>query len=368
MKVESFIAGRLRFEGRVAIIAIAISFFVIILAVAISAGFRKEIHSAVTQISGDVIISEDPLVLTDVDMDKLRAVEGVADVRVCIYEAGMVKKADEIRGVIFKGSDRDSLPLHVRIPNGLADDLQLGTGDRMLSYFVADRLRIRQFEVSEIYSNSLDTGDSYIAFVPIEDLRRIKNWDETLASCIEITLKDRYSDRRSIAEKTQEIAYLTGLRAESAREKYASIFSWLDLIDYNVYAILLLMTIVAGFNMISGLLILLFRNISTIGTLKAVGMTDKAIASVFLRMSARIAGIGMLAGNILSLAFCLLQGSTHLIRLDPENYFVSFVPVSIDILKIMAADAVAFAAIMILLLIPCLFISKIDPASTIKSE
>lgn len=128
------------------------------------------------------------------------------------------------------------------------------------------------------------------------------------------------------------------------------------------------MTIVAGFNMISGLLILLFRSISTIGTLKSLGMTDRAIAGIFLRVSARLAGIGMLIGNAAALLFCLIQGSTRLIRLNPENYFVSFVPVDINPLGIVLADVSAFAVIMILLLIPSLFISKIDPSETVKTE
>ena len=120
--------------------------------------------------------------------------------------------------------------------------------------------------------------------------------------------------------------------------------------------------------MISGLLILLFRHISTIGTLKSVGMSDKGIASVFLKVSSRIVLIGMAAGNALALAFCFLQHTTHLIKLNPENYFVAYVPVSINVGSVLLADAIAFAAIMLLLLIPCLFISKIDPSETMKTE
>ena len=143
-------------------------------------------------------------------------------------------------------------------------------------------------------------------------------------------------------------------------------FNWLSLIDFNVGIILLLMTIVAGFNMISGLLIMLFEHISTIGLLKSLGMTDRTIAKVFLTSSAVLVGKGMLAGNLLALLFCLIQGTTHFLRLDPENYYVSFVPVKVDVLMILSADLVAFAAIMLLLLIPCLFISKVDPADTVR--
>ena len=126
------------------------------------------------------------------------------------------------------------------------------------------------------------------------------------------------------------------------------------------------MTVVAGFNMISGLLILLFRNISTIGTLKSMGMGNRAIGGVFLRLSARIVAAGMLAGNAFALLFCFIQNSTHLIKLNPENYFVSFVPVSVNLPLVLIVDAVAFGIIMLLLLIPTLFISKVDPAVTVR--
>ena len=129
---------------------------------------------------------------------------------------------------------------------------------------------------------------------------------------------------------------------------------------------ILLMTLVAGFNMISGLLIMLFENISTIGLLKSLGMTDRSIAKVFLASAASLVGKGMLIGNAAALLFCMIQGTTHLLRLDPENYYVSFVPVHVDFGMILLADVAAFAAIMILLLIPCLFISKVDPARTVR--
>ena len=128
----------------------------------------------------------------------------------------------------------------------------------------------------------------------------------------------------------------------------------------------MLMTVVAGFNMISGLLIMLFENISTIGLLKALGMTDKTIAKVFLSSSAVLVGKGMLIGNALALLFCIVQGKTGLVPLDPENYFVSSVPVHLDPAWILTADIVAFAVIMLLLLIPCVFISKVDPADTVR--
>ena len=181
-------------------------------------------------------------------------------------------------------------------------------------------------------------------------------------------LERRPKSRMEMREKAAEAGMVTGLAASASTDRYAQLFDWLNLIEYNVYAILVLMAVVAGFNMISGLLILLFRNISTIGTLKSLGMTDRSIAGVFLRMSARLAGTGMLIGNAAALLFCLIQGTTHILKLNPENYFVSFVPVDVNLPGILLADAAAFAVIMLLQLIPTLFISKVDPSETVKSE
>ena len=158
------------------------------------------------------------------------------------------------------------------------------------------------------------------------------------------------------------------LFATSVMRRYPQIFDWLTLIDFNVLFILILMTIVAGFNMISGLLIMLFRNISTIGTLKAMGMTDRSIAKVFLRVASVIVFKGMLAGNLLALALCAVQKWTHVLKLNPENYFVPFVPVHLNLPAVILADAGAYLAIMVLLLIPTLFISHVDPAKTVRAQ
>ena len=156
--------------------------------------------------------------------------------------------------------------------------------------------------------------------------------------------------------------------ASSALNMYPEVFSWLDLIDFNVLFVLILMTIVAGFNMISALLIMLFRNIPVIGLLKSLGMTDRSIASVFLRTSSSVVLKGMAAGNILAFLFCVIQNATHVIGLDPENYFVSFVPVNINVLQVLAADVVSYLVIMLLLLLPCLFISGVDPAKNVRAQ
>ena len=373
MKVEGFIAGRLRFKGRMVITAIAISFFIIIISVSISSGFSSEVRKAISEISGDILVSnsaadwygdDDPICRSGELIEKVLGIPGVAEARPAVYRAG----GNEIHGALFKGTAADTASLCVRIPSGLAASLGKGPGDDFAAYFISDRIKVRRFTIESVYDNAVDAGDNIIVYLPISDMQRLNGWHDDEISALELMLERRPKSRMEMREKADEAGMVTGLAASASTDRYAQLFDWLNLIEYNVYAILVLMAVVAGFNMISGLLILLFRNISTIGTLKSLGMTDRSIAGVFLRMSARLAGAGMLIGNAAALLFCLIQGTTHILKLNPENYFVSFVPVDVNLPGILLADAAAFAVIMLLQLIPTLFISKVDPSETVKSE
>ncbi|MBR6183530.1 FtsX-like permease family protein [Bacteroidales bacterium WCE2004] len=385
MQAGGFIARRLRVKEKMAVVAIAISFFVIIIAVAISAGFRREIRGGVSAVTGDILLTgpsadltggADP-VRTPARLQELAGVRGVERIEPVIYSAGILKIGDDIQGALFKGTAADTVSMGVRIPSTLATRFGLQAGDDLTAWFVGEKTKVRKWHVLSVYESPMATEAGQLLYVPIGDLRRLHEWAEDESSLLEVAVDPRFRDRAALAERTSELGWrataLAGadedpLRAVAATERFPQLFDWLDLIDFNVYAILLLMTVVAGFNMISGLLILLFRHVSTIGTLKTLGMGDRAVAGVFLRVGARTAAIGMAAGNALALLFCLVQGTTHWIKLNPENYFVSFVPVHVDLPGILVADAAAFLGILLLLLIPTLFISRVDPARTVKAE
>lgn len=387
MNAGRFIAQKIRFKGRMAVVAIAVSFLVMIVAVAISAGFRSEIRAGVSAMTGDILLSNysfsyydeaSPISATPSYLDKIKELRGVESVSPAVYRAGIVRSGGDIHGVILKGTERaDTSALGVSIPARLAVLMNLEPGDDMTTYFVGENVKIRKFTVTDIYDGALGTDETLIVHASIRDLQRLNGWDENQVSTLEVKLDGKRRSDNDIRMIGREVGGICNMMATEdddilvatpAVDKYSQLFDWIGLIDFNVAAILLLMTIVAGFNMISGLLILLFQSISTIGTLKAMGMNDKGIAGVFLRVSSRIVLIGMAAGNALALLFCLVQGSTHLIRLNPENYFVSFVPVSVDLVGVLSADIAAFAVIMLLLLLPCMFISKIDPAETVRTE
>ena len=388
MNAAAFISRKLRFKGKTAMVSIAVSFLVMILAVSISSGFRKELRDNVSAISGDIqitssslnYVSEDsPISSIPPSLDAIRAVDGVESIEPAVYRAGIVKKDDNIHGVLFKGvSASDSTSsLQVSIPSKLSDLLGLKEGDDLIAYFVGERVKMRKFKVASIYRSLVEADDNLLVYASLSDLQRLNSWEQDEVSALEITLADHFRSRSRISMKTDEIGTLALLMADAEdddliatpiTDKYSRIFDWLDLIDLNVMVILILMTVVAGFNMISGLLILLFQNISTIGILKSMGMTDRAISELFLRVSSNLVLKGMAIGNILALLFCALQSSTRFIRLNPENYFISFVPVSVNVPMILLADLLAYVGIMLLLLLPTLFISKVDPAQTVRAQ
>lgn len=372
--------------------SIAISFLVMIIAVAVSSGFRNEIRGGISSVSGDIQLQPLNMNLLDsaspVEKDAsyiphIRQMEGVSEVIPVIYRAGIVKNGTDIHGILVKGlpdgflpfENSDSVQLAVAIPSRLAEQAGIGEGDRMLTYFVGDKVRARQFNVVSVYDAMVETEAGLIVYASLADLQRLNGWNEGQVSSIEIMLDEDSREEDRISELTEEAGYLayaytaedeTTVVASSSVSRYPQIFDWLNLLDFNVLFILLLMTVVAGFNMISGLLIMLFENISTIGLLKTLGMTDRSIAKVFLSSSAVLMIKGMAIGNALAIIFCVVQSSTHILKLNPENYFVSFVPVHLDMGLILTADMVSFAVIMLLLLIPCLFISKVDPADTVR--
>lgn len=385
MDVSLFIGKRLRFKGNIAMASIAVSFLVMIIAVSVSSGFRCAIRSGLAELSGDIRIMPPSLSVMDESrpIEKNAAyrpyvedVDGVKSIRPVVYKAGIVKSGENIQGVLFKGvpSD-DTLSLSVSIPRRLSEISGLGPGDRMLTYFVGEAVKVRQFNIASVYDAVVETDDRLVVYADIEDLQRLNGWDEGSVSCLEVMLEEGLRNETDIEAVNDEIGtYINAWSSEdeefvvsvSSVSSYPQLFDWLDLIDFNVFVILVLMTIVAGFNMISGLLIMLFENISTIGLLKALGMTDKAISKVFLSSSAFLVFKGMAVGNLLAVLFCVIQDKTGLLRLDPENYFVSYVPVDLDLGMVLTADAISFVVIMILLLIPCLFISKVDPADTVR--
>ena len=373
MSPDRFIARKLKFQGKLATVSIAVSFLVIIIAVAVSSGFRQSVRDGIAALTGDIriapstsIVSEEAPVPAHLPSEAaILAIPGVQSIRPVAVRAGIVRSGDVIHGVLVKGiPDRPDSSLCVSIPTRLAAITGLKEGDDMTTYFIGEKVRVRKFHVTEVHRDMLEMDDNLVVYANLSDIQRLSGWSEDQASALEVSVDPTHRTNMWVNDLTDEIGMrlvLSGsdvesdLVATSSVRANPQIFDWLDLLDFNVLVILILMIVVAGVNMISGLLIVLLRNIATIGTLKTLGMSDRAIGKVFLRVAAGVVLKGMLIGNAVGLLFCVVQQTTHLLKLDPTNYFVSFVPVHIDLPWILAADAIAFVAIMLLLLIPTIF-------------
>ena len=366
-----------------AAVAIAVSFFVIIVAVAVSAGFRQAVRQGVAAMTGNVRIApfvsgngSDPvsMPLHLPSEEALLALPGVVSIEPVAVRAGIVKCGETVHGVVVKGvTSAPGAALAVSIPQRLAEITGLGVGDDLVTYFVGEKTRVRKFHITAVHRDLLELDDNLLVYASLADIQRLNGWSPEEVSCLDVTLSGGAS-RKEAAGRIGHILLNSGdpreeaLYVSSSEDAYPQIFDWLKLLDFNVGIILLLMTVVAGFNMVSGLLIMLLRNVSTVGTLKTLGMSNGAVGRLFVRIGARSVLRGMLVGNALALLFCLVQGTWHLIPLDPANYFVSWVPVHVDILWMLAADLAAFLGILALLWFPTLFVASIDPAATVKAD
>ena len=390
MNAVRFISGKIRFKGYLTLICVAVSYLVMIIAVAVSSGFRTEIRKSLGEIYGDVRITpmEEDLATGVVSvprhpafLEELQQLYCVESVNPCVSRAGIVKQGDLVDGVLFKGAEDisfpDSIAFPLAIPSRLSQMLEISQGDQLTAYFVGEKTVVRKFTVCRIYDAVLSSDNQLVCMPSLPVMQRVNSWDSEQVSAFELRLKKEFRNSDDDSLCGMDIAstvYTFSSEDEptfisrTLSQSYPTIFSWFSFLDLNVLVLLVLMTIVAGFNVISGLLILLFENISTIGLLKAMGMTDKGIAAVFMRSAGLLTLRGMAIGNALALAFCLLQDSTHLLKLNPANYFLSFVPVHIDWSGILIADAISLIVILLLMLIPSLFIAKVDPASTIRVD
>lgn len=412
MRTSCFIAGRLgkhrggrRLSGMgnvIATVSVAVSIAVIIISMAVSGGFRHEIKEKAVGFCGDAVIAPyGAASASEADMSgysmeripyisEIEALPFVKNVQAVSYRPGLIKTDDEIQGIVLKGIGddydtgffRDAL-LSGRLPEKdsseilvskrIAAMLGFRTGDKATLYFISDDIKVRRFRISGIYSAQLEEYDKLYVITDIGEVNSINGWGENTVSNYEIIFNDHpEKEMRRRDSEISSVIYgnaadgdpalsVTGLDSSMYR-----LLDWLHLLDTNVLIILILMIAVAGFNMVSCILIILFENISTIGVFKTMGMKDATVKEVFLAMGCKIVLYGLAAGNILALALCMVQKKFGIITLDPDNYFLTRVPVSIDPWSVLLANILSFAAIMLILTVPCHFISKISPARTVK--
>ena len=410
MRASRFIASKLsdgdgrlsRTSNTIAWISVGLSVAIMIVAIAVVAGFKQEIRSRVTGFMGSVLLVQPgqapinelyPFQETLSYRERLEAEPGVTCVSGVAWRSGLIKTDTNIDGLYFKGVDslynldffRDclvegSLPdYHGRISNDIllsrptAQKLGFSVGDDVVAYFIGDEVKVRKFKLCGLYEAGLEEIDARMALADRRHVQRLNGWAGDEVSSMEIRLKPGASIER-MTDRVEDLIFLysneddTSLFGTHVKKLYGHLFDWLTLLDFNVLMILVLMVVVAGFNMISALLIILFEKISTIGLLKALGMTSREVGKVFLLRAWNLVAKGMLWGNVVGIAVCLVQKWTKLIKLDPGCYFVNAVPIHLSIGQLLLLNLCAAALLMLLISLSTRFISRISPDRTMRVE
>ncbi len=388
---------------KIAILGIALGLAVMIIATAIVTAFKQEIRSKVVGFGSHIQITNydtntsyetEPINKNQPFYPSLEKIPGIKHIQIFGIKAGIIKTKKEIQGVVLKGigSDFDwhffknnlvdgsvfqvsdsTRTDKVLISKILSDLLELKTGDSFVMYFVQDPPRMRRFTISGIYETSLEDFDKMFVLADIKHIQKLNNWKTDQISGYEITV-DHFRDldkmtwavRQRVGTSFEKNK--TRLRVENIREKYPQIFDWLNLQDLNVWIILILMLLVAGFNMISGLLILILERMNMIGILKALGASNWSIRKIFLYQSAYLVIKGLLWGNVIGLGLSYLQYRFGIIPLNPETYYLTTVPIHFNLAIILGLNIGTLILIVLILILPSYLISRISPIKTIRYE
>lgn len=389
---------------RIATAGVAVGLAVMIVSVCIVLGFKHTIRDKVIGFGSHITVAnfmtihgngQRPIAMNDSMTKVLRSVNGVRHVQRYALKQGILKTDSDFLGVAFKGiaAEYDTTFIHNNMVSGciptfsdeashnkiviskiMADMLKIKTGDKVFAYFIDnDNVRMRRFLVSGIYQTNLTQYDKTICFTDLYTAVRLNGWNNDQVTGAEIIVNDfnKVNDVEDIlvskVNRTTD-SYGETYSSETIQESNPQIFSWLDLLDLNVWIILALMLCVAGFTMISGLLIIILERTNMIGVLKALGAKNKTIRKTFLWFAVFIIGKGMIIGNVIGLGLVIIQNVTGMVTLDPSTYYVKTVPIEINIPLIVLLNIATLLISVFVLIAPSFLISRIHPAKSMRYE
>ena len=389
---------------RIATLGVAIGLAVMLISVSVVLGFKHTIRDKVIGFGSHITVGDFltiqgsdqyPIEMGDSMMNVLKSIKGVDKVQRYAMKQGILKTDSDFLGVMFKGiaEEYDTTFLHNNMVEGyipafsseaskqqivvskmIADQLHLHAGDRLFAYFFSNNgVRPRKYTITGIYQTNLSMFDKVICYTDLYSAVKLNGWESDQTSGAELTVKD-FNKLDDVADilthrvNRSSDKYGETYSSATIQQNYPQIFSWLDLLDLNVWIILTLMVCVAGFTMISGLLIIILERTNMIGVLKALGARNKTVRHTFLWFAVFIIGKGLLIGNIIGLGLILLQKYTGLIHLDPATYYVSTVPVEVNIPIILLINIATLLVSVFVLIAPSYLISHIHPAKSMRYE
>ena len=389
---------------RIATAGVAIGLAVMIISVCVVLGFKHTIRDKVVGFGSHIQVADlltlqsseqYPIQMGDSMIKVLKGIEGVKHVQRYAYKQGILKTDNDFLGVVFKGvgPEFDSTFIHQNMVEGyiphfsdessgnklvisktIANQMKLELNQKIFCYFIDHQgVRARKYTIVGIYQTNLSQYDKVICLTDLYSIVKLNGWEPDQASGAEVTVHDfnRVNEVEDhIIDRVNRTIdkYGETYSSQTIKELNPSIFSWLDLLDMNVWIILALMTAVAGVTMISGLLIIILERTNMIGVMKAMGTRNKTIRQTFLWFAAFIIGKGLLWGNILGIGLLLLQKYTSLIKLDPSTYYVSTVPIEFNIPLIVLINIATMLICVLVLIAPSYLISHIHPVKAIRYE
>ena len=417
MNLELFIARRIfsdrenkkKFSRSIisfALFGIAFGLMLMILSAAVVTGFKNEIRDKVIGFGSHIqIVNFDtntsfetiPVNQNQSWLKKLNDLDEVKHVEVFATKPGIIKTDTEMIGMVLKGVGTDfdwkffkdnlvsgsifsvsdtSSTDKILISKQIASLMKLKVGDPVYCYFLNNQgtdQRMRKFSISGIYQSSLEEFDRLFVLADIQQVRKLNDWRPDQVSGFEISIGN-FDRLGEVTRKVKEVTIhyseqdTVMLRPVSITSKYPQIFDWLNLLDMNVWIILTLIILVAGFNMVSGLLILILERTSMIGTLKAMGSNNASIRKVFLYLAAFLLGRGMLWGNIAGIGLCLLQSWLHIFKLDAASYYLEYVPINLKLTHLLLLNAGTLVITLLMLILPSWYVSRISPDRAIRFD
>ena len=408
MNLEYFIAKRISSKTsdnfskpvvKISYLSIALGLSLMIISVAVVIGFKASIsnkiigfaaHMQIKGFSNYESIQEKPLLIDDAFVNYLKNRKDLKHIQFTAHKAGVLKTDEQIQGVIFKGvgADFDTNFLYksliegvmptfdqnqrtddVLISSTLSSKMKLKIGDPLRVWFISEEnqnARGRKLRVSGIFNTSLKEFDDAFIVGDIKHVQKLNHWEAGQIGNIEVMIEDMDALEEISNSVYKHIPY--NMTVTTVKEQYPQIFNWLDLLDMNVIVILSLLILVASITMVSTLLIIIIERTNMVGVLKALGFRNRSVRKIFLYKASYIIFRGMIWGNIIGLLFYFVQSKFQIIRLDPENYYVDYVPVMLNVYHMLALNASTFAVCFLMLIIPSYYITRIVPSKALRYE
>jgi lipoprotein-releasing system permease protein len=409
LNVSFYIARHFRPKAPIAMLGVALGIAVMIISVSVVTGFKHTIRDKVIGFSSDIVVANymtlrtldqsSPINADEALVKKIKRTEGVERVQRYSQKQGVLKTNDDFLGVMFKGVGEDydttfiasnlidgKMPRlsmykstqQLLISKNMADKLRLKVGNKVFVYFLSDDdVRARPFTITGIYQTNFARYDDVMCFTDLYTISRLNGWkideNNTQVTGCELQVVD-FDSLNVVAERVAkkfdniQDSQMHNLASCTVYDMSPQTFAWLDLLDLNVWIILILMVCVAGFTIVSGLLIIILERTSTIGLLKALGARNSTIRKTFRWLALGIVVKGMVWGNIIGIGICLLQEKFGIVKLDPTAYYVSEAPVEMNWIIILLLNIVTLIITIAVLVIPSFFIGTVRPAKTMRME